>query len=328
MTGYLQQLIDGAGIAEMGPSPEIWPVLQSNSPIFQEDQLLGVGDGEDMGSFDTGFFTPLAEPEQLVTQADTSGNDKGLDLGGSKATPQVRPTIESDEVRSALTRPEVAPRRHTSREGSSLIPDETERCGYHDPMSAVQRSPTSPLESFTDAKSPRTLAEARQDAPKRSQPHQNDDTRQRPTPKSVPDPIEPDVPSGSPATPGVSAVRTDPFRLAGIEPEAAVHTSEQPAGVGTEASPEPLQPFKPMPSEITPTPRLDAQDAAGATTMQESPASLSKPTISIGRVTVEILPERQPDTPPSRPRTAEAASQIGRLGDLRAARRLFALRRL
>ena len=53
------------------------------------------------------------------------------------------------------------------------------------------------------------------------------------------------------------------------------------------------------------------------------------PRITIGRVTVELVPDQAPAAKPARaPRTAAAASMIGRLGNRRTRRRLFALSRL
>ena len=93
---------------------------------------------------------------------------------------------------------------------------------------------------------------------------------------------------------------------------------------------EPLQTApdtSPPPSVLEPRPRLDFRDVADAD--RPEPASLQAPRITIGRVTVELVPDPAPRAKSSGPpRTAAAASMIGPLGNRRARRRLFALSRL
>jgi hypothetical protein len=77
--------------------------------------------------------------------------------------------------------------------------------------------------------------------------------------------------------------------------------------------------------EPRPRPDFEAADPAAAEQRSKPPP---EPRITIGRVTVALVPDPAPGTAPAAPRTAAAASLIGPLGNRRARRRLFALARL
>ncbi len=76
-------------------------------------------------------------------------------------------------------------------------------------------------------------------------------------------------------------------------------------------------------------PLLTPRPPPAAAQMPETPAPIRAPRVEIGRLVVEVTPEAPPPAPePDRPstpppRTAEQASSIGPIGDLRMGARRF-----
>ncbi|MGH6900859.1 MAG: hypothetical protein ACREJ5_30615, partial [Geminicoccaceae bacterium] len=84
-----------------------------------------------------------------------------------------------------------------------------------------------------------------------------------------------------------------------------------------------------LPRDLEPRPRPDFDDRDPEPHQPRPEPLQAPPSITIGRVTVELVPDPAPAAKPARaPRTAATASMIGLLGNRRARRRLFALSRL
>ena len=79
---------------------------------------------------------------------------------------------------------------------------------------------------------------------------------------------------------------------------------------------------------LEPTLRRDFEEAGPGPRPAAPEPAQTPPQITIGQVTVEVVPDREPAARPARsPRTAEAASVIGPLGSRRTRRGSFALSR-
>lgn len=148
---------------------------------------------------------------------------------------------------------------------------------------------------------------------------------------------EPAEPTGKPVEPGEGrecpvADRTD---MDGTPPEpvtARLLPRAEPAIKAYEDEPAnqpaPQTVVAPAPIEMVPRPRPRPEPPVSRPQPRAADEAKQAPPITIGQVTVTVLPDEPPEQAAApRPMTAAAASRIGPLGDLRATQRLYTLRR-
>jgi hypothetical protein len=302
MTGYLQRLLDPA-LPASGPHA-LRPVVKSTSPIFEQNQLLGLA----------GFHPGEGHEEVARPVADVPSSRTPLPPAAATAVP----TLE-------LTRHDLQP-------AMPAPPTRAEVRGYMAGDPSATRSAAADATAPLPQEPPDFVVE-----PGRPDPERFETTLV----------VEPE---GAADGTAMLAPREAVFAPAEIEGMA----TEAPPAIGPEAIPQPNTESRPAasqiatrdgpravnsieqvpdaplpPSVLEPRPRPDFDDD-GADPPQPQPEPLqAPPRITIDRVTVELVPDHAP-VPRSAgaPRTAEAASMIGPLGNRRTRRRLFALTRL
>lgn len=295
MQFYLQRLLDTAVSGPLAPST-LTPVVNSASPIFEQDQLLGLtefdgaapaaGNTETFGSTIVPFEPPPATPPAPPGQPSV----------GKLAMPWREPVPEQPPPADPPSSPPVPPSIPAAPPAPSAEHVEPEP--FVQPI-PPRPAPPSPLEIVSVQTAPPGSPEPDPAPPATNahlpRPAEAEAVPSRPEPR----PIRPEI---VPATRPAWADEADP---------AAGHASIEPAAF-TQLRPPSLEP-RPLP-EPPPAPAA-------------SPAPMPRvPGITIGHLAVEILPDRKPE--PARPLTAASASVIGPLGRARTDRRLFALRRL
>ena len=306
MTGYLQRLLDPALPASEPPG--LRPVVKSTSPIFEQNQLLGLA----------GFHPGEADPE-------VARRVIGPPSARTPRPPSAAPAAPMLEI----TRHDPKPAAPDSRTGAEVA------------VAGHLLAPHSPSANRT--------------AP---HPHEPPDT--------VLEPVQPDRELFEPLPRFETALVVEPEGATDVparpEPRKAVFApaeiermaTEAPPAVGPDAHLQPNAENRSAASQIVtrdalsavesmegvsdapappgvleprPRPAFDDDDAALQQAQPKPPAA--PPRITIGRVTVELVPDHAPVARSAgAPRTAEAASIIGPLGNRRARRRLFALTRL
>lgn len=305
MPAYLQRLLDTAAPASpdrvgLAPPISLTPVVRSDSPVLEQDQLLGLHEPSE-----TEGEVPLAtSPEPPPASAPRVPPRREAPTSPAEAVMRARPVPGIPEalvptpVAEAVTDapPTAVPSPPASRAARMLDPPPAP--SDLPPMSEPAALPAVPVPV-----TPASLAETRP-----AEPVEHGDALQTPVveaadapPRRDPSPrlADPAAPA-DPATPDLPADRADP-----------------PAPV--EAPPR---------IELSPRPRPEPIPEARHAEPPPVHAAPAQPTITIGHVTVEIVEEPRSTAPPPRPLTAASASVIGPLGQSRAAHRLLALRRL
>jgi hypothetical protein len=310
MTGYLQRLLDPALPAS--DPPALTPVVKSTSPIFEQNQLLGLSDLQG-GERDAEVAPPVAR----TLSAPTPSAPNLLPPAAGLAFPTLEIAWHDALAAMPASSPDV----------------ELGRPAAGDPLAArlAAANATAPLPPGP----PDPVLEPVRPDPEIFEPVPRRATVPDARPSSVPEAQTPRDPIGAP----VETERTAPEATPLIAPEAASgpDTPQRPAaplivtrdGLRAVGSIERVPDAPPPPAVLEPRPRpyFDDDDAD---LHQAQPMPLpAPPRITIGRVTVELVPDPAPGARSARaPRTAAAASMIGLLGNRRARRRLFALSRL
>jgi hypothetical protein len=145
-------------------------------------------------------------------------------------------------------------------------------------------------------------------------------------PPNEPEPITALETQEDPAVPAVLATETPRGidRLRSLQP---IERARDASPSRSELEPVEHAPDAPR-NFLEPRPRRDPGEVEAAAD-QPRPETPQGPRITIGRVTVELVPDPAPAVKLAKStRTAAAASMIGPLGNRRARRRLFALSRL
>jgi nicotinate-nucleotide--dimethylbenzimidazole phosphoribosyltransferase len=328
MAAYLQRLLDTAAPIGAGPLG-LAPVVRSSSPVFEQNQLIALEE-------------PVAGPSE-ARLAELPALEPSAPSEARLAEPPAfepgAPWQEPAPVESGLHgEPRPAPVAvPPATRAAPLVPAD------RPPVAAASEDipvPDAPAPAADPAVA--TVIELPRQPPMRR------DRR--------PAPIEP-APLTPPRPPAAAAERVEvaqaappasPPRPAVAEPANADRREEAPRGRATEReeiephilprevdevraidppaapdpAPEPPRSYlspRPPPDPVPPDPNREAQ--AGS-------AEPVQPTITIGHVTVEVVEDSQPGSAPPQALSAASASMIGPLGQARAARRLFALRRL
>jgi len=320
MAGYLQRLLDTAA-PEGAAAATLSPVVKSTSPVFENDQLLGLQAivSGTTNSTETMPFIPAASTPASRTFPPASergfanalsggviGNARyvlplpaGEDVAGVPASPL--PMAEVGEARLHEARRPVAP---SDTAVNARIPALPQQVGQdranpsREPVSRTLLTPQAPDHGSTGATED-SAALARLRA---AQANVN---------------LEPVLPR-----PPASPVQSVAEHLVVAEPR------RRQSNIAATARATGEQPSQPRGVEIEPRPPRDIGRGPPEFPTGVSARADRAPRISIGRVTIEIVPETNPAAPPLRPLTAAAASQIGPLGQPRTARRLLALKRL
>jgi hypothetical protein len=332
MSGYLQRLLDTAAAGEATRVSTLAPVVKSTSPVFEQNQLLALGD--------VAFGTvPLPRPEPLMpTASPTRRPDLGI--AGRPATwPPPDPDTAS-AMSSGLVDPAFleAPRFETVRHSSEIGP----------PPATAPSSPTVVSgEPGAETGVPRRVAQ--------EQPAEVVSAAEQERWNTVPPPpSQAGRPGWSNGTSVVDAEEAPPSVLAGVKrPSRSAAADRRSSPTDTprpdlpmkieprvrstpdaESAAKPVdlgleRPSRPRPVEMTPRPPRDDGPGLAEPRTEAIRRAAPQPRITIGRITIEVAPDTKPAavTPP-RPLTAEAVSLIGPLGRPRTARRLLALRRL
>ena len=311
MTGYLQRLLD-ATLPASGP-PALTPVVKSTSPIFEQNQLLGLTD----------LSAGEGEPEAALPPAAEAPS-----AYAASAPPPLPPTAAGPGVAIAEMTPfasQAAPWPDPSPGRPSSVDPLPPR-----PEAPEASAPALPESSVTVIEAAWPDLETSGPAPRReSEPLAQREPAWEASP--APDPFEPVLaPVEAGRVAGEAAPPIGPEAGFRSEPEvglAAPHAAvpDLPRPVEPVAHADP--PF--LPRELEPRPRPEFDDG-DPEPHQSPPTSLeAPPSITIGRITIELVPDPAPVAKPAgTPRTAATASTIGPLGNRRARRRLFALSRL
>ncbi len=347
MSGYLQRLLDTAATGEAMRPSALAPVVKSTSPVFEQNQLLALGD--------VAFGTaPWPRPEPLVPTPSPAAPRSRRPGGGPAAWPTTEPDVASAPG-GGLVDPALAmsPRIGDGRVGAETSPTPAPRPGTAEepataakPRSVVSGEPgaetAAPRRAAPSRPAGRASAAARERwttvAPPPSQSRRLDPSEDAAVaageaPASTLADVE--RPSRPGAMPRAAAAerRSPPTRTPHPDLPVNVEPRVRPtpdAERVTEAVAIGLEPrSRPRPAEMTPRPpRDDGRGRIGARTETVHGAA-QNPRITIGRMTIEVVPDAKPAaSPPTRPLTAETVSLIGPLGRPRTARRLLALRRL
>jgi len=311
MSGYLQRLLDGALPAS---AAALTPVVKSTSPVFERNQLLGLTDLH-AGDAETELAPPpaAAVPSTSVVSA-------------AMPVPQVAATAPIP----AITPPDPRPVTRAVWQGAEL--------GH--PMAVEPVPPRRPVATATmpgRREAPDTVVEPMPPDPEVFESTPRLDAAPAPSPEPGTELTPPPAPSKAILARGeIAQVATAATVVIGSEATARADTEPRPAAphVVIRDAPRDLEPIEgaadaPVPPrDVEPRPRPDFGDAADPD--EPRPESRpSPPRITIGRVMVEVVPDRAPAAKlPLAPRTAAAASMIGPLGNRRARRRLFVLSRL
>ena len=319
MNGYLQRLVDaGAAALAAAPPASLTPVVRSDSPVLADDQLLALGAPESAPSPQetdsaptisdhpaprvTTAGAPTERPPRAETDYATALASGMLVTAVSSASAVPPPSPEAPDVARVA-------RRHAAGEDTTMprsAPDRERRFVASQPAPAVgdllpsERAPEPPPMRATGPTPPAIDAA-----------HREAETLQPGArlPRRAPTPLSTDD------------------ALSSSEPPASAQDSARPRAVTVAPTPAAAA----SAAELTPRARPLPEPHAGEPQQRHAtPAASAAATVSIGRVTVEVLPEPRAETAPAAPPppvSAQSASCIGPLGDLRAARRLFALGR-
>jgi hypothetical protein len=312
MTGYLQRLIDAATPA--AELPALTPVVKSTSPVFEQDQLLGLFDHHLEADAEV-----VARPAPYAPDApDPFQPAEPAARAPVPAVPAYRPYQPDVMTPPTSSGPRPEP---TVVDGAPLpLPSDAARTRNPPPQ---ERSDAS-----FEAPSPVPM-------PTGSEPWQLGATDVAPGLAATAEPPSAREPSlvqlattlmmREAATPGWTEATPGPAAAAGLPGEAFVVREPAPGLDPPGSIPEVPAP----PVVLEPRPRPHFADVEPKEEQPDAPSLQAAPRISIGRVTVEIVPDPEPAARAARvPRTAAAASMIGPLGNRRARRRLFALSRL
>lgn len=308
MGGYLQRLLDTAAVG--GPPPAtLAPSPRSTSPVFEQNQLLGLGDYD------------LIVPIRTGT---------GPDDGAGFATPSAAMRNRTRPIRTTAPWGEGPPET-TSRLETALEPPR----GWPPPPAPAPVAPvppgglhgTDPQADFGLSGSATVVGSRRPPEDVAAEQKTNEASSADPSweapPPLWPAPTRPEpvlrlevAPFSAPRPGHLHEAREGPLQGSDQpDPDLVVHPSLDAAS-----------PDRTAPVEPCPTPAL-AFDPRPAPPPPDRPGP-AEPAITIGHIAIEVVPDRRPDPAPPRPLTAAAASVIGPLGQLRMDRRLLALRRL
>jgi hypothetical protein len=308
MTGYLQRLLDTA--APAAEAPTLTPVVKSASPIFDQNQLPGLA----------GLYAGEGEAE-ITPQVGAAP-----DVPASRAPTPLPPAPSPDVPTLEITRRNPLPLPPT--------PDAVVRRPMAEDPSTPHRAPAAAHPALPQKPPAGGLEPVRPDF-KIIEPSPRLETVLLAEPLQVTDapaPLMPSDPAFSPAAIELVASRTEPAieREVPLQPEETGRLAGSPAGAAArEVLPiEPTSDAPLRPSVLEPRPRPDFEAADPAAAEPRPEPLPAPPRITIGRVTVALVPDPAPGAAPAAPRTAAAASLIGPLGNRRARRRLFALARL
>lgn len=333
---YLQRLLDaeapapmgGSGSGEVGAAPALRPAMPSASPLFERDPLLGLLSADDSASEvsatplpprPTEGVLPLSEePEAPATRAPSTAAPEAHDASAPA------PFEASESAPAPIPRPD-----------SRLTP-------ATDAIAPLENHPV--MDSLPDTAPVTPAAGAESSVTEPGVVGLSEGFAERPSDtgaleQSARSPAD-EMPSERPAHPQPQRVAPSPARHAAfVEPRAGLTQPASNRDVITQAPVLPLRPVpQPAPETQPSAPHADAwlvpspRDLAEAPVLPrevEAEAPAAAPRVEIGRVIVEAPPPAETpatQTPP-RPATAEALSQIGPIGDLRAGRLMFGLRR-
>ena len=305
MTGYLQRLLGPAPPAS--GTPALTPVVKSTSPIFEQNQLLGLPDLH-AGAGDAEPAPPVAGVPSAPTL---------LPPAAARAVPTLGIAWHDALAAMPASSPDVELGRRIAGDSVAARP------AAADATAPLPPGPPAPVRE-----------------PVRPDPEIFEPVARRAT---VPDPAPSSVPEAhTRREPVIVPVDTEPAAREAtslIAPEATPGPDRQqrPAapqsvtrdGLRAVESIERVPDAPPPPGVLEPRPRPHFEDD-DADLHQAEPMPLSAPPrITIGRVAVELVPDPAPGArSASAPRTAATASVIGPLGNRRTRRRLFALSRL
>jgi hypothetical protein len=312
MTGYLQRLLDAAPPAS-GPPP-LTPVVKSTSPVFEQNQLLGLAELH-AGEGNAGAALPSA-----------------ADVPRSRTASAQRPIPPA--AAAVVRLPEMMP-----HDPPPLPPAPRREAMSGSPMSVDPSPPGTAAVAVTTPEPhevPDTVIEPARPDPETLEPALRLETAPAGPPEPAtavtPAPIEPVlVPAETTqvATEATSLLETEATARPDTEPRPAAPSSVIRDAPGDARPIERAADASLLPRALEPRPRPDFDDRDPEPHQPRPELLRAPPSITIGRITVELVPDPAPAAKPARaPRTAAAASTIGLLGNRRARRRLFALSRL
>jgi hypothetical protein len=314
MTGYLQRLLDAAPAAS-GPPP-LTPVVKSTSPVFEQNQLLGLAElhaGE-------GAADEAPPTVAHVSGARTASAQRPIPRAAAAAV-RVPETMPQDPPPlPPAPQPDATPGRPMSvhppaRGPAAVSATMPEPHGFPDTLIEPARPDPLNLEPAL------RLETAPAGPPERA-------TQVAPAPVPI-EPVLVPAEIAHAATEDTSPILTEASSRPDTEPRSAAPSSVIRDAPGDARPIERAAEAPLLPRDLEPRPRPDF-DERDPEPHQPRPELLqAPPSITIGRVTVELVPDPAPAAKPARaPLTAAAASTIGPLGNRRARRRLFALKRL
>lgn len=307
MTGYLQRLLDAALPAS--DPPALRPVIKSTSPIFEQNQLLGLA-GLDAVGADAEAAPRTAEAPAAPTP--------------SAPTPRWPASVPAVPAR-AISRHDPFPVAPAS---PTAVREPTFVASLPPPLAAASAAP--PLQQ----EPPETVPAPAGTDPEPFEPAPRPEIAE---PEHVTDLPATLVPQEPVVAAAVEQVATEVTSASGPDTTSQLHDVGEPAAariVARDLTPA-LEPIGrvsealPPPRMLEPRPRPSLDDTDPTPDQSQAETLQGPPRINIGRVMVELVPDPAPLAQAARtPRTAAAASMIGPLGNRRARRRLFALSRL
>jgi hypothetical protein len=308
MSGYLQRLLDTTTPA--ADPPALTPVAKSTSPIFEQNQLPGLA----------GLYGGAGEAEVAPQPGDAPG------VRAARALTPPPPATAAAVPSLEITRHDPLP--------ATQAPSPVAVVGR-----PVAEDPPTPLWATIDAASP-LLQEPPDTAlePMRPDPEIIEPSPRLETLLVVESERAADTPAMLMPLEAVFAPAASERVATGAAPATGPGATSQPEEAeelsvirdapldGGPIDPVPDVPLRPGVLEPRPRPDFDGADPDAD---EPRPEPQHAPRITIGRVTVALVPDPAPAARAVRaPRTAETASMIGPLGNRRARQRLFALARL
>jgi hypothetical protein len=319
MAAYLQRLLDTAAQARIEPIG-LTPVVRSSSPVFEQNQLLGLEEQVAAPSEAAPAETPRRGRSEPWQHPVSRASDPACDVPGAaasalgaagRAPPAGLPGVPAAAAAgqdvflaqgdAPAPRPDPAPVVETAIEpAGKLGPSRARAAPPIEPTPIAPPGPSAAAAEPARAAQPLPPASARRRA--QSVAETVDAGRReenQPRPAVEREELEVHVPPARPSD------------IPALDPPAIL-------------DPAPERP----PIELSPRPPADPVPVDAPREAQADRAEPAQPTITIGQITVEIVDDVRPGSAAARPLTAESASVIGPLGQARAARRLIALRRL
>ena len=327
MTGYLQRLV--ASTLPTSGSPALAPVLKSASPVFEHNQLLGLS-GTQPGEMDAETVPAMFDAPGRQDSSAPATALPPLEITRHEPRPVAPTRWPSAEIGPAVTADLLAPDSMASGATAPLPQQPTVslstsvRPGPAIVEPAMFRVPATALASERAAGPTETPAPRRPEAV----PVNAEQSAANAGPPNEPEPIATPETQENRAVPAVVATEA-PRAIGSMRSLPPIERARDASPSRSVLAPVEHAPDAPAPNLLEPRARRDPGEVEAAADHASPETPQAPPRITIGRVTVELVPDPAPAAKPAKStRTAAAASIIGPLGNRRARRRLFALSRL